>query len=210
MNDRRFSIRRWPRSVRLTAAAVLVLAVWGPILRKWYWGPAATPVREARSWEWPVSTPEPQGLNAERLADLVSLIREGKRYPRLHCLLIVRHGYLVVEEYFNHWPADRMHTLQSVSKSFTSALIGMAISKGELKGVDEKVLDFFPDRKGIADVNERRASIRLKDLLTMRSGTDYHEQGWNSPHARLNRRRWGWDTFYLDRPMLAPPGTQFR
>jgi len=44
----------------------------------------------------------------------------------------------------------------------------------------------------------------------MRSGTDYHENGWNSPHAWLNRRKWGWDKFYLDRPMLTRPGTRFR
>jgi len=127
MNDRRFAVHRLPRRVRLTAVAMLILAVWLPILRKWYWGPATTPVRDACSWDWPVSTPEQQGLDAARLAELVSLIREGKRYPRLHCLLIVRHGYLVVEEYFNGWPADRVHTLQSVSKSVTSALVFIAI-----------------------------------------------------------------------------------
>jgi CubicO group peptidase (beta-lactamase class C family) len=210
VNKLHLAIGRWPRSVRLTVVAVLILAVWLPLVRRWFWGPAATPVRDARAWEWPVSTPEQQGLDSEKLAELVSLIREGKSYPRLHCLLIVRHGYLVVEEYFNGWPADRMHTLQSVSKSFTSALVGMAIAKGEFKGVDERILEFFPDLKGNANLDESKASIRLKDLLTMRSGTDYHERGWRSPHEQLNRRLWGWDAFYLDRPMLAVPGKDFR
>lgn len=50
-------------------------------------------------WEWPLSTPEKQQLDPEPLAELVSLIREGRKYPRLHSLLVIRHGYLVVEEY---------------------------------------------------------------------------------------------------------------
>lgn len=162
------------------------------------------------AWEWPVSTPEEQGLDPKKLAELEGLIRKGELCPRLHALLIVRHGYLVVEDYFNGWQRDGLHTLQSVSKSFSSALVGIAIARGEFKGVDEKILDFFPDMNGIANMDERKASIRLKDLLTMRSGTDYHEQGANSPHEQLNRLLKGWDKFYLDRPMLKPPGTEFR
>ena len=97
------------------------------------------------AWKWASSTPGQQQLDSSRLEELVSLIREGKKFPRLHSLLIVRNGYLVVEEYFGDYNADKTHTLQSVSKSFTSALVGIAIEQGKFKGVDEKVLDFFPD-----------------------------------------------------------------
>ena len=172
-------------------------------------GPDWTFPQVPSAWSWPVSTPEKQGLDPVRLGELVKLIREGARYPRLHCLLIIRHGFLVVEEYFNGWQAEKLHTLQSVSKSFTSALIGMAIAKGELKGVEERVLDFFPGRNDILNMDERKASLRLIDLLTMRSGTDYHESGPDSPHFQLNKLPKGWDKFYLDRPMLRQPGTHF-
>ncbi len=171
--------------------------------------PVSTVHQEQACWDWPVSTPEEQGLDPVRLGELVELIRQGERYPRLHCLLIVRHGYLVLEEYFNGWRAEKLHMLQSVSKSFTSALVGMAIGRGEFKGVEERVLDFFPGRSDIANMDDRKASLRLKDLLTMRSGTDYHESGPDSPHFQLNRLATGWDKFYLDRPMLRPPGTHF-
>ena len=164
---------------------------------------------KSETWEWPLSTPEKQQLDPEPLAELVSLIREGRRYPRLHSLLVIRHGYLVVEEYFGGHQGDKIHTLQSVTKSFTSALVGIAISRGEFKGVDEKILDFFPDMTGIANLDERKKSIRLQDLLTMRSGTDYNENGPDSPHFQLNRLPRGWDKFYLDRPMLRMPGTHF-
>jgi CubicO group peptidase (beta-lactamase class C family)/predicted alpha/beta superfamily hydrolase len=172
------------------------------------WQPQ-NPTEKSETWEWPISTPEKQQLDPEPLAELVSLIREGRRYPRLHSLLVIRHGYLVVEEYFGRFQGDTLHTLQSVTKSFTSALVGIAISRGEFKGVDEKILDFFPDMTGIANLDERKESIRLKDLLTMRSGTDYNENGPDSPHFQLNRLPRGWDKFYLDRPMLRMPGTHF-
>ena len=161
------------------------------------------------SWAGPISKPEEQGLDGKKLADLVDLIRQGERCPKLDCLLIVRHGALVVEEYFNNGHATRIHILQSVTKSFTSALVGMAIAKGEFKGVEEKILDFFPNMKGIANMDERKASIRLQDLLTMRSGTDFHENGPESPYYQLMRLARGWDKFYLDRPMLRPPGREF-
>jgi len=164
---------------------------------------------DSSSFQWKICSPSEQGLDSDKLAELVDLIREGKRYPRIQSLLIVRHGCLVVEEYFNNWKAERLHILQSVTKSFTSALIGMAIARGEIQGVDEKILDFFPDMEAIAHMDERKASIRLKDLLTMRSGVDYHEQGPDSPHFRLNRTPTGWDKFYLDRPMAGDPGKNF-
>jgi CubicO group peptidase (beta-lactamase class C family) len=167
------------------------------------------PGGQSASWEWPVSTPEEQGLDREKLARLVSEIRKGELLPRLHALLVVRHGKLVLEEYFNDWRAERIHTLQSVSKSFTSALVGIAIARGEFKGVDEKVLDFFPGLTGIANMDERKASMRLEDILTMRTGTDYHESGPGSPHEQMSRQASGWDKFYLGRPMVRPPGTAF-
>jgi CubicO group peptidase (beta-lactamase class C family) len=115
----------------------------------------------------------------------------------------------VVEEYFNNWQADKLHTLQSVTKSFTSALVGIAIARGEFKGVDEKVLDFFPEMKELSNLDERKASLRLKDILTMRTGVDYDESGPGSTHEQMTRLPRGWGRFYLNRPMLRPPGTEF-
>jgi CubicO group peptidase (beta-lactamase class C family) len=160
--------------------------------------------------DWPRSTPEAQGLDPAPLNELVTLIREGERFPDLHGLLIVRNGYLVVEEYFDSWNPGLLHTLQSVSKSFTSALIGIAIEEGHVESVDEHVIDFFPQWRDELAQDPRWAAVRLQDLLTMRSGTDYHERGQNSPHFQLNRTPLGWDQFYLDRPMVRDPGTYWQ
>ncbi len=160
-------------------------------------------------WDWTVSTPDKEGLDPQKLATLADSIRKGEVCPRLHALLLIRHGRIALEEYFNGWRADRLHTLQSVTKSFTSALVGIAIARGEFKGLEEKVLDFFPDMKDIANLDARKQAIRLKDLLTMRTGVDFHERGNNSPLEQLTLMPTGWDKFYLDRPMVAAPGTSF-
>lgn len=168
------------------------------------------PEQSGINWTWPRSTPKEQGLDPAKLQELADLIRAGEKYPHLHCLLVIRHGKLVLEEYFN-WQPEKPHTLQSVSKSFTSALVGIAIKQKKFKGVHEKMLDFFPE-KVVADIDHmdrRKAAIRLKDLLTMRSGTDYHESEPDSPHFKLNDLNTGWDTFYLNRPMRTEPGTSF-
>ncbi len=160
--------------------------------------------------DWPTSTPEAQGLDPARLSELVDLIREGQHFPDLHSLLILKDGYLVIEEYFGGWNRQRLHVLQSVTKSITSALIGIAIEQGHVGSVDERVIDYFPDWRNELAKDPRWATVRLQDLLTMRSGTDYHEQGQDSPHLQLNRTPRAWDRFYLDRPMVRDPGTYWQ
>ena len=62
----------------------------------------------------------------------------------------------------------------------------------------------------IKNMDDRKASMRFRDLLTMRSGTDYNESSSGSPHHKLNRLEKGWDHFYLNRPMVSKPGTRFQ
>ena len=175
--------------------------------------PVASTAAPAASWpttNWPVSSPAEQGLDADRLGALVRLIDEGERFPDLHSLLVVRHGSLVLEAYFAGQEADDLHMLQSVSKSFTSAIIGIAIEQGLIAGVDEPVLDFFPGIEGVDNLDDRKRAMTVEDLLTMRSGTDYHERGPDSPHFQLNRMNRGWTEFILSRPMINDPGTHFQ
>ena len=172
-----------------------------------------TPLFSQAPWpteKWPRSTPEEQQIDPKRWNDLVRQIRHENICPHLHSLIIVRNGYLVLEEYFNGFDTETVNSLQSVTKSFTSAVMGMAIDQGKIKSVDEKVLDFFPGVQGIQNMDDRKASMKFRDLLTMRSGTDYHEGYPSSPHSQLNRLERGWDRFYLNRPMVCKPGTRFQ
>lgn len=138
------AFRSWPRAIRLALFGVFCAALWIPILHTWWRGPWGDPVPNARHWEWPVSTAAAEGFDPGKLASLVKLLAEGERTPHLQALLIIRHGRLVTEEYFHGWAPDRLHTLQSVTKSFTSALVGIALARGEFRDVDERVLDYLP------------------------------------------------------------------
>ena len=80
-----------------------------------------------QKWQWPRATARDQNLDAKGLDQLVQLIDQGKEFPNLHSLLIIRNGKMVVEEYFAGYQCGQRHTLQSVSKSFTSALVGIAL-----------------------------------------------------------------------------------
>jgi len=160
--------------------------------------------------EWDRSTPEAQGINPDGLIQLIKDKTENNKFEYLHSTIVIKNGYLVFEEYFNGFNSERPNLIQSVTKSFTSAVIGMAIEQGHIKSVDEKVLDFFPDVGDIQNMDDRKRSMTLKDLLTMRSGTDYEEGYEGSPHRQLNRLKTGWDTFYLNRPMIRDPGSGFQ
>jgi len=160
--------------------------------------------------KWERSTPEKQNINPALWEKLVREKTNNKKYEYLHSLIIIKNGYLVFEEYFNGFNAERPNSLQSVSKSFTSAVIGMAIEQGHINGVDERILDFFPDVVDINNMDDRKKSMTLRDILTMRTGTDYEEGYKESPHNQLNMLRKGWDIFYLNRPMINNPGNIFR
>jgi CubicO group peptidase (beta-lactamase class C family) len=116
----------------------------------------------------------------------------------------------VVEEYFHGYNAETLHMIQSVTKSFMSALIGIAIEKGFIKDVNQKILGFFSNHNLIKNLDERKKAIKLEDLLTMRTGIDFYEGQFGSPNFELNRLSTGWDKFYLDLPMISDPGTKFR
>src|SRR4051812_24543288 len=100
--------------------------------------------------EWPASAPDAQGINPQPIRDLVARISRGE-YGSVSSLLVIRHGQLVVEEYFG-WSAERAHTIQSVTKSVTSLIPGMAIDRGQLSTAD-RAIDYFPAYQPIANLD---------------------------------------------------------
>lgn len=148
------------------------------------------------------------GLDSAKINELIARI-ENRTYPRIHSLLIVKDDSLAVERYFAGYSPERTHTLQSVTKSVTSAIAGIALEKGYIADTDQKILDFFPQYTNLQNLNEWKKEIRIRDILTMRTGVDYSEGYDGSPHSQLNSLSSGWDLFYLNRPMAAAPGTVF-
>ena len=100
--------------------------------------------------------------------------RGAEAEPRASLVLVIRHGYVVKEKYYPPFNADTADELYSCTKSFVSALVGIAIDKGYIAGVSQPVLGFFPDRK-FEKMDSRKKAMTLEDLLTMSSGLGWVE-----------------------------------
>jgi hypothetical protein len=87
--------------------------------------------------DWRTSTPEKQGIDSEKLYRMLEYIKENN--INIHSILIIRHGYMVLESYFAPYDKDTIHNLKSVSKSFLSAMVGIALREKLLSDIDQKV-----------------------------------------------------------------------
>lgn len=156
--------------------------------------------------EWQYSSPEAQGMDSNKLVRLFEPSDSS-----IHSILIIRHGYIVLEAYAPGISSDSPQPIYSATKSFTSAMVGIALAKGYLASLDQRVLDFFPNRK-IADPNPRKSAITLQDLMTMMPGVDWWEWGpFDGSNCLMQMESsWDWVQFFLDRPMLEDPGTVWR
>ena len=130
----------------------------------------------------------------------------------VHGILVVRNGYTVVEAYYPPYGPNTRHGTASVGKSFTGALVGIAIREGYIEGVDQKVADFFPEHSDWQD-DPLKQAMTIEHLLTMTYGLDWPESAasYSSSQNIMNQmmRSPDWVRFVLDRPMVAAPGTVF-
>jgi CubicO group peptidase (beta-lactamase class C family) len=149
------------------------------------------------------------GLAAASVARLVSRVVDGT-YRDVHGILVSRAGRLVVEEYFYEYDRERTHQMRSASKSIVSALVGIAIDRGILKGESDLVLTRLPyERYANPDTGKDR--LTLRDLLTMRSGLACDDWDGDSPgnESRVYESE-DWVKYVLDLPVADPPGTRGR
>ena len=113
----------------------------------------------------PRSTPEAQGVSAAALLEFVSALN---RIDALHGVVVVRHGQVITEGWWTPYDAVHPHMLYSLSKSFTSSAVGLAISEGKLS-LDDPVLKFFPN-DAPAQPSANLQAMRVRDLLIMSTG----------------------------------------
>ena len=154
-----------------------------------------------------VGSIENAGLDAAAIKQMVEKIADGT-HKNVHSVLIVKDGKLVVEEYFYEYDRDRLHQLRSTTKSFISALIGIAIEKGFIKSKNEAVLPFFPEydpKNPSAD----KKTITIENLLTHQSGLDCDDDDQKSAGNELKMGvSPDWVKFTLDLPMNDKPGSR--
>ena len=171
--------------------------------------PSASPIESETGGYWPsdgwrTASPESQGMDSELLQEMLDDVREQKL--NLYSLLIIRHGYLVSETYFGPQKDALPQDVYSVTKSFVSTLVGIAVDRGWIEGVDQKVLDFFPG-ESFANPDDRKVKMTVEDLLTMRTGL-----AWTDADADFQAifQSDHWTKFMLDLPMAGLPGETFQ
>jgi CubicO group peptidase (beta-lactamase class C family) len=152
--------------------------------------------------DWEVSTPAEQGLDPMLVAELYY---NADRLETIYSLLVIKNGYLVAEGYFNEGSVEQKDRLQSVTKSYTSALVGIALEQGYLSSVDQKMLDFFPEVAGqITD--SRKEQITIRHLLQMRGGYPFEE---TDPALWDGLLSGHYPPLIEEFPLIADPGTEF-
>jgi CubicO group peptidase (beta-lactamase class C family) len=160
---------------------------------------------------WAVSTLADEGLDARQVAEVEKRIDDGD-YGQVHSCLIVRHGKLVYERYFHGFRRDSKHRLYSVTKSVTSALVGIAIERGLIGSVHDKAISYFPEYVD-ATWDPRKDAITLEHLLTMSSGLQYDEWSYSYSDPRSSYVQMtsspDWIRWGLQQPLVAEPGARF-
>jgi CubicO group peptidase (beta-lactamase class C family) len=199
--------------------------------------PSATAATPWPGETWATSTPEAEGIDPAAVDSLIADIEAGE-YGLVDAFMLIRHGKAVVNERFSHdyaaiaaaydttyqqynydhpafhpyFQGGDLHTLQSVTKSVTSAGLGIAMDRGLLGGVDTPAMPFFQAYAPYV-TDARKEATTLGDLLTMRSGlhwvtTGGYESQTHSTVVMENSD--AWIRFILDQPTDTVPGAMYQ
>ena len=163
--------------------------------------PSWTAERPASS-QLPRSSPEAQGIGS---SDILAFIQAAdEQVDTMNSFMLVRHGRVVAEGWWGPYDAQTPHILYSLSKSFTSTAVGLAIAEGKLS-LDDEVLKFFPeDAPAQASANLR--AMRVRDLLRMATGHQTEAQLRQDEPGTKNDP---WTKKFLAHPVPFKPGTHF-
>jgi len=146
----------------------------------------------------PRSSPEIEGVSSKKVIEFLDAIEKTKN--EMHSIMIIRHGKVIAEGWWDPYRSDLKHTLYSLSKSFTSTAIGFAVTEKKIK-LNDKVISFFPDK--LPDtVSENLKALTIKDLITMSAGQ------FPEPQA-VPAFSDDWVKGFLAAPIVNKPGSVF-
>jgi len=192
------------RSIVIKLALVAALAAWALALLSCL--PKPVQVSNLVYWPtdgWRTSTPEEQGFDSGKLAEGL----EAMRGMNLDSLLIIRNGHIVLDAYFYPYDNTIPHKLASVTKSFMTTLIGIAVDQGRLE-LDRPMVSFFPGR-AIGELDARKERITVRHLASMRNGLESGCLQGDESTLDAMRAKSDWMQAALDRKMSSEPGTRF-
>jgi CubicO group peptidase (beta-lactamase class C family) len=145
------------------------------------------------------------GWNVKLFDELAAKVADDT-FKSITSVIVVQHGTLVYEAYFNDGSRDRLNDTRSAMKSVTSLLVGAAIDRGHIPGVQAKVYPYFRDKRPVAYPDPRKQAFTIEDLLTMSSLWECND---DNEFSRGNEERMyiteDWIQFALDLPIKGFP-----
>jgi CubicO group peptidase (beta-lactamase class C family) len=144
-------------------------------------------------------------MDSALLADGLEYLTEQNGFD-IHSLTVIRNGHIVTAARFFPFQGG-LHDLASVTKSFTATLVGMAIEQGLIEGVDQPVLELFPDRT-VANLDADKQAMTVENLLTMSPGFECTHSPNDFTTMQMMETS-DWVQFALDRPMTHTPGSHW-
>ncbi len=151
--------------------------------------------------EWSRAYPEELGVSSEMLDKADKRIKRD--YPNIESMLVIKEGYLIYEKYYNSNHERKISDTYSVTKSFISALTGIAIEKGYISNIDDKVSEYIPEYFTMLE-DQRKKDITIKQALTMTGGLESIDSNYTSFFISED-----WLESALAKPMTHSPGEAF-
>lgn len=159
-------------------STLTVLSALAPLLL----GAAGCAVQPPTDDGWEYAMPAEAGLDEGLMRDLEEAVITG-RFTNLHSVIVVKGGWLVLDAYAPGVDPDELHYVASVTKSVGSLLLGIAMDRGLMPGLEDDVLDMrlaelFPQHREILGEDRRKDDIRLRHVLSMTAGLDWDEESY--------------------------------
>jgi CubicO group peptidase (beta-lactamase class C family) len=146
----------------------------------------------------PRSTPQSQQVSSQGILDFIDAVEASNH--EVHSMMVMRHGKVISEGWWDPYKPELKHTMYSVSKTFTATAIGFAVAENKLK-VSDKVISFFPESLPNV-ISPYLLDLQIKDLLTMSVG---HDKSFNQEIFTTDN----WVAAFLNMPIANEPGTKF-
>jgi len=154
---------------------------------------------------WDISSLQDSQIDSLPITQLVSKIKSND-FENIDALLIVKDGQLILDEYFNGYNKDKKHKLWSCTKSFSSALVGIAVEEGKIKSEKDQIINYLGSYSN--GVKENIKAISIEDVLKMGTGLEWKgdlaESGMKLPYAK------DMVAHTLQLPQESKPGTKFQ
>lgn len=158
-------------------------------------------------------------LDQEKISEAFKKIEAGE-FGNIHSLIIIHNDELKIEKYFRGWDRYSLHEIFSVTKSIASSLIGIAIGQGFIEGVDTKLIDLFPEYTVLENMDPRKKTITIENVLTMTAGYKWNEESvpyknrngsWNEDNdvIKMHLKSRNYIKYVLDLPLEDDPGKTY-